>query len=123
MQDKPRKGRLGKLVLVIIVIGLIAAATNEIVHSFRHVYEPNARVEANFTILSSSVNGNIAAIHVSKGDRVNAGDKLASMESDVAALDAKSLEADLDRERAVRTQTEQELKHFLAELEDKMFYS
>ena len=106
--------------LVLSAIGLVAMVTYELVHAYRHVYEPNARVEADFTVLSSSVNGNIGSIHVNPGQAVSAGDRLASMDSDVAALDLKSLAAQLAREQAVRTQVEAELRFFHSELDDEI---
>lgn len=104
----------------LIAVGLVALATYELFHSYRHVYEPNARVEADFTILSSSVNGNIASIHAVEGALVEAGEKLALMDAEVAALDVRTLEADLAREKAVRAQVEAELQFFLSELEGEI---
>ena len=104
----------------LIAVGLVALATYELFHSYRHVYEPNARVEADFTILSSSVNGNIASVHAVEGALVEAGEKLALMDAEVAALDVRTLEADLAREKAVRAQVEAELQFFLSELEGEI---
>jgi membrane fusion protein (multidrug efflux system) len=115
-----RKSFFWRSILLLAVIALVALATYELLHSYRHVYEPNARVEADFSILSSSVNGNIASIHALEGSLVQAGEKLASMDSDVAALDARTLEAELEREQAVREQVEAELKFFLYELDGEI---
>ena len=120
MPPKSRKSLFWKSLLVLLSIALAALATYELLHSWRHVYEPNARVQADFTVLSSSVNGNIATIHAVQGQAVEAGEKLASMDSDVAALDIKSLEAQLARERAVHMQVEAELRFFHSELDNEI---
>ena len=111
---------LARSLIALLGITLVAFAIYEIIHSYLHVYEPNARVEADFTVLSSSVNGNIAAISVQEGDAVTQGQRLATMDSDVAELDVKSMEAELERERAIRFQVEAELEFFHSELNDKI---
>lgn len=110
---------LARFLVTCAVIALIALASYELLHSYFHVYEPNARVEADFTMLSSSVNGTIASIVVAEGERVNAGQRLASMDTDVATLDIESLEAELEKERAIRLQIEAELAFYHSELDDR----
>jgi membrane fusion protein (multidrug efflux system) len=114
------KRLLARLLLSLVGVALVAMATYELIHAYRHVYEPNARVEAEFTVLSSSVNGTIASISVTEGARVNAGQRLAAMEVDVARLDVESMEAELEKERAVRLQAEAELTFFHTELDDRI---
>jgi len=124
MNDNPPSPRAGhpwrQLVLVLLALALIAGGTYEGLFWYRHVYEANAKVEANFTVLSSSVNGNIERIQVRKGDVVAPGQQLASMDTKVAELEVMSLEADLERERAIRRQVEDELHYFLTDLDHKV---
>ena len=109
-----------RLLLISVAAGAIAVGVNELLFWFDHVYEPNARVRSNFTILSSSVNGHVAAVHVKRGDRVERGDVLVTMDAAMEALTIKSLQADSARQRAVRGQVEAELAFFLSELEHKI---
>lgn len=106
--------------LILLGIALVALAVNEGLHWYSHVYEPNAKVVAEFTVLSSSVNGNIEHILAREGDSVNPGQKLASLDTTGAELSLLSLQADLEKERAVRHQVEVELAYFKTELENKI---
>jgi membrane fusion protein (multidrug efflux system) len=99
---------------------LIGVAVVESLHWWRHVDEPNARVEVDFTLLSSSVNATVKTVHVRRGDRVEKGALLASMDTAVAGLDVATLEAEAARERAARDQIEAELAHYQREMNDKI---
>ena len=109
-----------KIVLALLVIGAIALAVQETLFWLDHVYEANAKIQSNFTVLSSSVNGNIDQVHVKRGDLVEEGALLASMKTDAAELEVALREADLERERAVRVQVQEELSFFRSELDDKI---
>lgn len=109
-----------RLAVICVAVALVAFACYEIIHAYLHVYEPNARVEADFTVLSSSVNGTIAAIDVEEGQRVSVGQRLAAMDTDVARLDIESLQAELEKERAIRQQVEAELSFYHSELDDRV---
>jgi membrane fusion protein, multidrug efflux system len=100
-----------------LLLGVVAV---EGLHWWRHVDEPNARVEVDFTLLSSSVNATVKAVHVRRGERVEKGALLASMDTAVAELDAATLEAEVARERAARDQVEAELAHYQREMNDKI---
>jgi len=104
----------------LIVAVLIAVTGVETLHWWRHVDEPNARVEADFTLLSSSVNATVAEVHVRRGDRVEAGAMLASMDTAVAALDVATLEAEAAKEDAARDQVNAELAEYKREINDKI---
>ena len=99
---------------------LIGIAGVETLHWWRHVDEPNARVEADFTLLSSSVNATIGEVHVRRGDRVAKGALLASMVTAVAGLDVATLEAEAAKERAARDLVEAELAEYIRETHDKI---
>ena len=112
--------RWQRAMLALVAIALIAVAAYEIVHWFRHVYEPNARIEAEFTVLSSSVDGAIEHILVRRGDVVEPRQQLASMDTALARLEVRELEADIAKERATRRQVEAELDFFLLDLANKI---
>lgn len=99
---------------------LIGVAVVESLHWWRHVDEPNARVEVDFTLLSSSVNATVKTVHVRRGDRVEKGAMLASMDTVVAGLDVDTLEAESAREHAARDQVVAELVQFQREMKDKV---
>ena len=98
------------------ILGVIGV---EVLHWWRHVDEPNARIEADFTLLSSSVNATVATVHVRRGDRVKKGTLLASMKTAVAGLDVATLEAEAARERAARDQVVAELAEYKREIKNK----
>jgi len=112
--------RWRRLALALLGMVAVAFAVYEAVHWFRHVYEPDARIETEFTELSSGVDGTIERILVRRGDVVEPGQQLAMMDTAVARLEVRSLEADLAKERATRRQAEAELEFFLADLENKL---
>jgi membrane fusion protein (multidrug efflux system) len=120
MAQSKRTRRATRLVLSLVIIGVAAFAVYEGLHWYQHVFEPNAKIEADFIELSSSVNGTIEQILVRRGDKVSAGQKLASMDSSVAELEVLSLQADIERERATRRQVEAELAAFQLELTNKI---
>jgi membrane fusion protein (multidrug efflux system) len=106
--------------LFLVAALLIGIAVVESLHWWRHVDEPNARVEVDFTLLSSSVNATVKTVHVRRGDRVEKGALLASMDTVVAGLDADTLEAEIAREQAARGQVEAELAQYQREMKDKI---
>ncbi|MEM7250602.1 MAG: efflux RND transporter periplasmic adaptor subunit [Pseudomonadota bacterium] len=116
----PKKRWILRGFVIVALIIAVAVAVREGYHAYTHVFEPNARVEANFTVLSSSINGRVESILVRAGDQVSAGDRLATMDSNVAELDLKSLRADAEKERALRGQIEAELAYFRADLSAKV---
>jgi len=116
---KKRRRHYGYLLLAA-PVALIAVGVNEAAHWWRHVYEPDARVAADFTLLSSSVNARIAAIRVRKGDIVERGAPLADMDAAVAALDLRALEAELEKQKAQRRQVEAEQALFKSGLANRI---
>lgn len=89
-------------------------------HWWRHVDEANARVEADFTLLSSSVNATVAAVHVRRGHRVVKGALLASMKTAIAGLDVATLEAEAAKEEAARDRVVAELAEYKREINIKI---
>lgn len=109
--------RLGALLLAVAAVGAIVY---EIVFWYNHVHEPNARVMTDYTVLTARADGTIAEIRTARRDRAEAGDLLARMDTTVAELELKSLEADLMVERAARRQVEAERAHFAATLQSRI---
>ncbi|MCH9673880.1 MAG: HlyD family secretion protein, partial [Gammaproteobacteria bacterium] len=101
---------------MVLAVVAVAFAVREGIFAYTHVYEPNARIQAHFTVLSSSINARVDKILVRRGDTVTAGMQLAKMDAAVAALDLETLSADADKERARRDQIDAELAYFRAEL-------
>ncbi|MDA1099321.1 MAG: efflux RND transporter periplasmic adaptor subunit [Proteobacteria bacterium] len=116
---KARRRWLKPLLFVAAAL-LLGVAVVESLHWWRHVDEPNARVQVDFTLLSSSVNATVKTVHVRRGDRVKKGALLASMDTEVASLDVATLEAEAARERAARDQVEAELAQYQREMNDKI---
>jgi membrane fusion protein (multidrug efflux system) len=106
--------------LFLVAAVLVGIAVVEGLHWWRHVDEANARVEADFTLLSSSVNATVKVLHVRRGDRVEQGALLASMDTAVAGLDVATLEAEIAKQRANRGHVEAELAQYQREMNDKI---
>ncbi|MBT6910034.1 MAG: biotin/lipoyl-binding protein, partial [Rhodospirillaceae bacterium] len=104
-------------VIAAIFLGLAGV---EGLHWWRHVDEPNAQVEADFTLLSSSVNATVETIHVKRGDRVEKGAVLASMDTAVAELDVATQAAEVARQQAAKKQIEAERSQYKREMNDKI---
>lgn len=109
-----------RLLGLLLLVALVTVGVREGLHWYRHVYEPNASIEADITRLASSVNAKVQTIHVQRGQSVRRGELLASMEADVARLEVDSIAADLEKEKAVRAQVEAELAYFRTELDDRV---
>ncbi|MEC8199966.1 MAG: biotin/lipoyl-binding protein, partial [Pseudomonadota bacterium] len=95
--DRKSKSILKKLG-VLAGVGVFALVTYEIFYWFTHVYEYDARIEAELTTLSSRIDGEIEKVYVKEGDRVKEGDLLVALKANVQRLKIKALEADLVRE-------------------------
>ena len=54
-------------------IGIAAIISYEIFYWLTHVYEYDARIEAELTTLSSRIDGEIEKVHIKEGDRVKEG--------------------------------------------------
>ena len=109
-----------KFLIMIIFVGITAFAVVEGLYWWRHVTVTSAWLGADFTVMGSGVNGWIERIEVEKGDTVKAGTLLAQMDSEIAELDAVSLEADLAQARAEKTLVENELSAFQQDLRDQI---
>jgi len=109
-----------KFLVMACLVGVIAFVVVEGLFWWRHVTVTNAWVGADFTVMGSAVNGRIKRIHVQKGDTVKAGALLATMDSEIAELDAVSLAADLEQALAKRSLVQNELRAFLQDAQDQI---
>ena len=109
--DRKNKSILKKLG-VFAGVGVIALITYEIFYWLTHVYEYDARIEAELTTLSSRIDGEIEKVYVKEGDRVKEGDLLVALKANVQRLKIKALEADLVREEGQRDKIEAEILAF-----------
>jgi membrane fusion protein (multidrug efflux system) len=109
-----------KFLIMAVFVGIIAFAVVEGLYWWRHVTVTSAWLGADFTVMGSGVNGRIERIEVQKGDTVKTGTLLATMDSEIAELDAVSLEADLAQERAQKTLVENELSAFQQDIRDQI---
>ena len=108
-----------KLIVLTAAVGLIALAFVEGLHWWRHVTVTSSWIDADFTEMGSGVNGRIERIEVRKGDAVRTGDILATMDSEIAALDVVAIEADLAKARAEKIKVEAELGAFQRDVRDR----
>ena len=106
--------------MMAVLVAIIAFAVVEGLYWWRHVTVTSAWLGADFTTMGSSVNGRIKRIHVQMGDTVEAGTLLATMDSEIAELDAMSLEADLEQARAQKALVESELSAFQQDIRDQI---
>ena len=117
--DERKKSTLKKLAAVF-GIGVAAVISYEIFYWLTHVYEYDARIEAELTTLSSRIDGEIEQVHVSEGDRVKQGDLLVALKSDVQRLKIAALEADLKREKGQGAKIEAERVAFQRDLSSRL---
>jgi len=117
--DVKSKSVLKKLA-VLLGIGVASIVSYEVFYWLTHVYEYDARIEAELTTLSSRIDGEIEKVHVKEGDRVREGDLLVELKSDVQRLKIKALEADAIREQGQRAKIEAEIVAFERDLNSRL---
>jgi len=119
----PLNGK-SKLVLrkLAVVAGISVASliSYEVFYWLTHVYEYDARIEAELTTLSSRIDGEIEKVYVKEGDRVKQGDLLVALKSEVQQLKIKTLEADLIREEGQGTKIEAEMIAFERDVSSRL---
>ena len=113
------KGKV-KILLGVCLIGATVVLAYEVFFWLTHVYESNARVQTDFTNISSQIDGKIEQIHVDEGMPVKAGQLLITLVHDDIELNIESLQTDLALERARRESLESEKTAFEAELNSKL---
>lgn len=102
-QYRRNRGKaLRYLVIAAVALVAIAFAAREVVLRMTHVYEYDARIVTDQVTIGSQVEGNLLAVNVEAGDRVNAGDLLAQVDDTVERLELAALQAELAGIRAQR---------------------
>lgn len=94
--ERRRRGRSLRLVLAaaaVVAVGLVAWPW--LAARWTHVAIDDARVAANLVTVSSEVSGRITAVPVIVGDRVAAGQLLATIDSEQTSLELKALDAQI----------------------------
>lgn len=117
--DLNLKGKV-KIALGIALVGALCVLAYEVFFWFTHVYESNARVQTDFTNISSQIDGKIERIHVREGDSVKAGQLIVTLVHDDIELNVEALQTDLALERAQRDSLESEQAAVEAELSSKL---
>ena len=101
---------------LLVVVALIAVGVRKACSTTTMCTRPTHRYRQT-SVLSSSVNGTLAKLHARRGP-VERGVPLATMDSREAELEIASLEAELARQRAAKTEVRAELEFFLSELDE-----
>ncbi len=109
-----------KIFLGVCLIGALGLLAYEVFFWFTHVYESNARVQTDFTNISSQIDGKIENIHVKEGSRIKAGQLLITLGHEDIKLNIDTLRTDLALEKAQRASLESEKVAFEAELKSKL---
>ena len=109
-----------KKLAVVAGISVTSLFSYEVFYWLTHVYEYDARIEAELTTLSSRIDGEIEKVYVKEGDRVKQGDLLVALKSEVQQLKIKALEADLIREEGQRTKIEAEMIAFERDVNSRL---
>jgi multidrug resistance efflux pump len=109
-----------KIFLGVCLIGALGLLAYEVFFWFTHVYESNARVQTDFTNISSQIDGKIENIHVKEGSRIKAGQLLITLVHEDIKLNIDTLRTDLALEKAQRASLESEKAAFEAELKSKL---
>lgn len=109
-----------KILIGAALCGAFVLLAYEVFYWFTHVYENDARVQTDFTNISSQVDGKIEAIHVAEGGKVEKGQLLITLVHDDIKLNIESLQTDLALEQANRTSLISERDAFEDELGSKI---
>jgi membrane fusion protein (multidrug efflux system) len=109
-----------KIVLAIFLVGAFLTISYEAFHWFTHVYEDNARIQTDITNISAQVDGKIESVLVKEGDVVKKEQLLVILHHEDIKLNIKSLQTDLNLERAKRAGLEAEKSVFEIDLAAKL---
>ncbi|MCC7274109.1 MAG: HlyD family secretion protein [Alphaproteobacteria bacterium] len=104
-----RRKRIMVAVVVVAALALVAFAVDWVRDRTLHVYETDARIVADMTVISSRVVGWLTELPVDEGDRIKAGQVLARIDSRDAELQVTQLGAELAAIAAERARTEAEI--------------
>lgn len=119
ISEKALKAKV-KPLIGLVLLGAIVLLAYEVFYWFTHVYENDARVQTEFTIITSRVDGKIEKVYVAEGDRVSKGQLLVTQENDDIRLNIEALQTDLDLEQGNRARLTLERDAFEEELRTKL---
>jgi membrane fusion protein (multidrug efflux system) len=107
ISEKALKAKI-KPLIGLVLIGAILLLAYEVFYWLTHVYESDAQVQTEFTIITSGVDGKIEEVFVAEGHTVSKGQLLATQEHDDIELNIKALETDLALEEGNRNRLRSE---------------
>lgn len=108
----PRKRRKRLLIAAVLVAsaGLVAYAVDWVRDRSTHVYETDARIVADQTVISSRIAGLLTELRVDEGDRVAAGQVLAQVDARDSELQIVQLTAEQAGYASERARAEAEIR-------------
>ncbi|BBK44370.1 secretion protein HlyD [Allostella vacuolata] len=108
----PRRRRKRLLIGIVVVAAaaLAAYAANWVHDRTTHVYETDARIVADMTVISSRVAGLLTELAVDEGDRLTAGQVLARVDARDASLQVEQIAAEKAGFAAERARAEAEIR-------------
>lgn len=126
ISEKALKAKV-KPLIGLLLIGAILLLAYEVFYWLTHVYESDAHVQTEYTVITSAVDGKIEKVFVAEGSPVSKGQLLVTQDHDDIELNIKALETDLaleqgnrDRLRSERRALEEELRAKLATQQEKI---
>ena len=109
-----------KPLIGLVLVGALVLLGYEVFYWFTHVYENDARVQTEFTNISSRIDGKIEKVFVAEGSKVSKGQLLVTLEHDDVKLNIDALQTDLALEQGNRTRLTIERDAFAEELRTKL---
>lgn len=109
-----------KPLIGLVLVGAFVLLSYEVFYWFTHVYENDARVQTEFTNISSRIDGKIEKIFVAEGEAVSKGQLIVTLEHDDIRLNIEALQTDLALEKGNRARLMIEREAFEDELRTKL---
>lgn len=119
ISEKALKAKI-KPLICLVAVGALLLLAYEVFYWFTHVYENDARVQTEYSNITSHIDGKIEKLFVDEGDPVIEGQLLVTQELDDIQLDIKALETDLALEQGNRERLRIERQALAEELRTKI---
>jgi membrane fusion protein (multidrug efflux system) len=119
ISEKALKAKV-KPLIGLVLAGAILLLAYEVFYWLTHVYESDAQVQTEFTVITSGVDGKIEKVFVAEGGTVSKGQLLVTQEHDDVELNIKALETDLALEEGNRNRLRSERAALDAEIRTKL---